>query len=65
MESFKNKNDDIQVLRCIAIIFVMLVHSIIIIPQDYSHFYFSIKKAFNTGSGVDLFFVMAGFFLSL
>ena len=65
MESFTNKNDDIQVLRCIAIIFVMLVHSIIIIPQDYSHFYFSIKKVFNTGSGVDLFFVMAGFFLSL
>jgi peptidoglycan/LPS O-acetylase OafA/YrhL len=65
MESVNKKNDDIQILRCIAILFVMLVHSIIIIPQDYSHFYFSIKKVFNTGSGVDLFFVMAGFFLSL
>lgn len=64
MEPFTKKNDDIQVLRGIAIIFVILVHSIIIIPQDYSHFYFSIKRIFNTGSGVDLFFVMAGFFLS-
>lgn len=64
MESFTKQNDDIQILRSIAIIFVILVHSIIIIPQDYSHFYFSIKKIFNTGSGVDLFFVMAGFFLS-
>lgn len=54
---------DIQALRCIAICFVIFLHLPVIIPNN--HFYNELRSFTNTDSGVELFFVIAGFFLSL
>ncbi|WGL57916.1 acyltransferase family protein [Kluyvera intermedia] len=55
---------DVQVLRAIAIIFVVLLHSWMIFPKEYVHIYNSIQPVFRPNTGVELFFVLAGYFLA-
>ncbi|WDD20931.1 acyltransferase [Erwinia amylovora] len=57
-------NRDIQVLRCIAIIFVVFVHVGMIIPENFQQLYKKVDSIFHTNMGVELFFVIAGYFLS-
>jgi len=53
---------DIQALRFFAIFFVIFLHLAIILPDN--HTYGILRSFSNTDSGVELFFVIAGFFLS-
>ena len=54
---------DIQALRFFAILFVVFLHLPIILPNN--HTYNELRSFTNTDSGVELFFVIAGYFLSL
>lgn len=54
---------EIQALRCWAIIFVIVNHLNMIIPSNYQHLYTKFRQIFHTSSGVELFFVIAGYFL--
>lgn len=57
-----NKNHDIEVLRTIAIVFVILAHIPGILPPD--SFYWKIFNISRFGSGVDLFFCISGFIVT-
>jgi len=57
-------NSEIQALRAIAIVFVLFIHSVIIFPPEYLYIYKYIISVFRTDAGVELFFVIAGYFLA-
>lgn len=54
---------EIQALRFWAIIFVIVNHLKVIIPDNYQYLYTKFRQIFHTSSGVELFFVIAGYFL--
>ncbi|ABR74194.1 acyltransferase [Actinobacillus succinogenes] len=54
---------EVQGLRFWAILMVIFVHSPIIIPTEYSGVKNAIWKVFHTSTGVELFFVLAGYFM--
>lgn len=56
------KNHDIEVLRTLAIIFVILAHIPGILAPD--SFYFKVIRISKFGSGVDLFFCVSGFLIT-
>lgn len=56
------KNHDIEVLRTLAIVFVILAHIPGIFAPD--SFYFRIISISKFGSGVDLFFCVSGFIIT-
>lgn len=58
----KDKNHDIEVLRAIAIITVILAHLPLILLPD--SMYFKILNISKFGSGVDLFFCVSGFIVT-
>lgn len=58
----KKINKDIEVLRAIAILTVILAHIPLILPPD--SFYFKILNISKFGSGVDLFFCVSGFIVT-
>ncbi|WP_223563915.1 acyltransferase family protein [Pantoea agglomerans] len=58
----KEINKDIEVLRAIAIVTVMLAHIPLILLPD--SFYFKILNISKFGSGVDLFFCVSGFIVT-
>ena len=55
------KNKSIQILRGISIIYILILHSTFIWPKNFKDIYF---KYFDTASGVELFFCIAGYFLA-
>jgi len=55
------KNHDIEVLRTLAIVFVILAHIPGILAPD--SFYFKVISVSKFGSGVDLFFCVSGFLI--
>ena len=57
-------NKEIQNLRAIAIVYVIFVHVIAVIPSTWIPTYNKINMFFHTNMGVELFFVIAGYFLS-
>lgn len=54
---------EIQGLRCWAILMVIFVHLPIIIPAEYNEVKNVIWKVFHTSTGVEIFFVLAGYFM--
>lgn len=58
----ERKNHDIEVLRTLAIVFVILAHIPGILAPD--SFYFKIISISKFGSGVDLFFCVSGFIIT-
>ena len=51
-------------IRGIAILLVLIWHYYVLLPSDNSNFYNLIKRALNfSWSGVDLFFILSGFFI--
>ena len=54
---------EIQGLRCIAILMVILFHVPLILNPEQMSYYQKFGKYFATYTGVELFFVLAGFFL--
>lgn len=54
---------EIHGLRFWAIFLVVFVHLGIIVPPDYKALYHSVKQVFHTSTGVELFFIIAGYFL--
>lgn len=54
---------EIQGLRFFAILMVVFVHLPVIIPAEYNDLKNSIWKVFHSSTGVELFFVLAGYFL--
>lgn len=54
---------EIQGLRCWAILMVIFLHLTIIIPPEYRKVYQKIVTIFESATGVELLFVIAGFFL--
>jgi len=58
----KSKNSDIEFLRCVAILFVLLAHIAQILSPD--SFYWKILNYARFGSGVDLFFCVSGFIIT-
>lgn len=57
------KNHDIEVLRAIAILFVLLAHIAILVSPD--SLYWKILGYARFGSGVDLFFCVSGYIVTL
>ena len=60
-----NKNNNIEILRAIAIIFVLIAHFIIIIPDELREKYLFFLKFINAETGVDLFFVISGYLMGV
>ena len=60
MMTIKNKNNSIEILRANAIIFVLIAHFIIIIPDELREKYLFLLKFINAETRVDLFFVISG-----
>lgn len=54
---------EVQGLRFWAILMVVFVHSPIIIPTEFAWLKNAIWKVFHTSTGVELFFVLAGYFM--
>lgn len=54
---------EVQGLRFWAILMVIFIHSPIIIPTEYAWLKNAIWKVFHTSTGVELFFVLAGYFM--
>lgn len=54
---------EIQGLRAIAILMVLFVHILAILPPSYYENIINIQKLFFTSTGVEIFFVLAGYFL--
>lgn len=54
---------EIQGLRCIAILFVVFIHLPVILPTEFFASWKKISSVFSTVTGVELFFVLAGYFL--
>ncbi|MCT7606964.1 acyltransferase [Aliarcobacter butzleri] len=65
MMTIKNKNNSIEILRAIAIIFVLIAHFIIIIPDELREKYLFLLKFINAETGVDLFFVISGYLMGV
>ncbi|MGJ0457061.1 acyltransferase [Aliarcobacter cryaerophilus] len=63
--SIDNKNYNIEILRAIAIIFVLIAHFVIIIPDELREKYLSFLKYINAETGVDLFFVISGYLMGV
>ncbi|WP_260937208.1 acyltransferase family protein [Aliarcobacter butzleri] len=63
--TIKNKNNSIEILRAIAIIFVLIAHFIIIIPDELREKYLFLLKFINAETGVDLFFVISGYLMGV
>ncbi len=59
----KNLIKDVQGLRCIAILMVIFFHFFLILTPKYFVYYKKIGTVLSTQSGVDLLFVIAGYFL--
>lgn len=57
-------NKEIQVLRAIAILMVLFVHTGSVFPEKYFWIYTKLDGVFHTNIGVELFFVIAGYFLA-
>ncbi len=58
-----NKNEDIEILRAIAILFTMLLHLKIVVLYPAAPFDWVIKN-FDLSVGVDLFLVISGFVIA-
>ena len=54
---------EIQGLRAIAILFVIFVHLPVLLPTEYFVYWHRLNDSFVTITGVELFFVIAGYFL--
>ena len=59
----KDKNTDIECLRCIAVLFTMLQHLPMIFPWEIPQWQ-TLGKHVGFWSGVDLFFVISGFVIT-
>ncbi|KAJ9432546.1 Peptidoglycan/LPS O-acetylase OafA/YrhL, contains acyltransferase and SGNH-hydrolase domains [Candidatus Pantoea symbiotica] len=57
-------NKELHSLRGIAIIMIVFLHSGVLYTESYSHFYKWIQSHSDTETGVELLFVLAGFFLT-
>lgn len=58
-----NMIKEIQGLRAIAILFVIFVHLPVLLPPEYFVYWDTLNRSFVTITGVELFFVIAGYFL--
>lgn len=58
-----SKNEDIETLRAVAIIFTLIVHLGFLLPIS-SPFFHWVSNNFDFNSGVDLFFVISGFVIA-
>ena len=58
-----NKNDDIEILRAVAILFTLILHVKIILPSSYDHFGWFFRTT-DLSIGVDLFFVISGYVIT-
>ena len=58
-----NKNDDIEILRAVAILFTLILHLKLIQPSSYDHFGWFFGN-FDLSIGVDLFFVISGYVIA-
>ena len=58
-----NMIKEIQGLRAIAILFVIFVHLPVLLPPEYFIYWDTLNRSFVTITGVELFFVIAGYFL--
>ncbi len=65
MMATESKNNSIEILRAIAIIFVLIAHFIIIIPDELREKYLFLLKFINAETGVDLFFVISGYLMGV
>ena len=54
---------EVQSLRFFAILMVIFIHSPIIFPKEWGSMKNAIWKVFHTSTGVELFFVLAGYFM--
>lgn len=54
---------EIQGLRAIAIIMVLVVHGLAIVPPSWQDYVIKLQRLFFTSTGVEIFFVLAGYFL--
>lgn len=54
---------EVQGLRAIAILMVLFIHCVGILPQEYHERIFKLQNIFFTSIGVEIFFVLAGYFL--
>lgn len=54
---------EVQSIRFFAILMVIFVHSPIIFPEEWGSVKNAIWKVFHTSTGVELFFVLAGYFM--
>lgn len=54
---------EIQGLRAIAIIMVLVVHGLAIVPPSWQDHVIKLQSLFFTSTGVEIFFVLAGYFL--
>lgn len=58
-----NKNDDIEILRAVAILFTLILHVKIILSSSYDHFGWFFRTT-DLSIGVDLFFVISGYVIT-
>ena len=58
------RNKEIDILRGVAILMIVVWHSWLFWTQDTIHIYQRFQKYFNSTTGVELFFVISGFFFA-
>ncbi|MCH7817788.1 MAG: acyltransferase family protein, partial [Proteobacteria bacterium] len=61
--SIRNRNEDIEILRGVAIIFILVVHIRLLLIYP-SSLYNGFLNLFQLSLGVDLFFVISGFVIA-
>ena len=54
---------EIQGLRAIAMIMGVVVHGLAIVPPNSQEYVIKLQRLFFTSTGVEIFFVLAGYFL--
>ena len=63
LEIIKNRNDNIEILRAVAILLVLSIHMGLVLPFP-SSLYTRLIQIFDGSVGVDLFFVISGYVIT-